>query len=202
MILNVSIAFAFENRLHFLVSLRGENSVPQVTTNATGTGSISLSEDLTELDYHITIEGLTPIEAHFHNGTFDETGPIVKALDFSNSFTISGTWSSNDLTDPLTSELVTELMAGRIYLNIRTADNPDGEIRGNANGFPGGVAILSGDNVIPPVTTDAKGTGVFAISGEQRQLLYSITVDGLTVSASHFHSYIMVVLYTVSQGVQ
>ena len=187
MIFKVSTVFAFENRLHFIVSLRGENSVPPVTTDATGTGSLSLSEDRTELDYHITIEGLTPTGAHFHNGAFDGTGPIVKTLDFSNSFTISGTWSSSDLTEPLTSELVTELMAGRIYLNIHTADNPEGEIRGNVDGFPVGVAILSGDNVIPPVTTDAQGTGVFVISGGQRQLLYSITVAGLTTTSSHFH---------------
>ena len=178
---------ASSNRLHFTVSLSGENSVPPVTTNATGTATLSLSEDLTELEYHITIEGLTPTAAHFHNGAFDGTGSVVKTLDFGSSFTISGIWSSNDLTEPLTPELVIELMAGRIYLNIHTADNPTGEIRGNAVGFPGGFVILNGDNVVPPITTNAQGTLVFVIVGENRDLLYSVNVEGLTPTASHFH---------------
>ena len=114
MIFTVSNVFAFENRLHFILSISGDNSVPPVTTSAAGTGSISLSGDGTELDYHITIEGLTPTAAHFHNGAIDGTGDIVKTLDFGNSFTISGTWSVSDLTDPLTPELVTEQLAGRI----------------------------------------------------------------------------------------
>ena len=178
---------ASSNRIHFTVSLSGENSVPPVTTNATGTATLSLSEDLTELEYHITIEGLTPTAAHFHNGAFDGTGSVVKTLDFGSSFTISGIWSSNDLTEPLTPELVIELMAGRIYLNIHTADNPTGEIRGNAVGFPGGFVILNGDNVVPPITTNAQGTLVFVIVGENRDLLYSVNVEGLTPTASHFH---------------
>ena len=183
----VSNMTASSNRLNFVLSLSGENSVPPVTSNATGTGTISLSDDRTELEYHITIEGITPTAAHFHNAAFDGTGPVVKALDFSGSLTISGTWSTSDLTDPLTSEIVTELLAGRIYLNIHTADNPLGEIRGSAFGFFGGSVFLGGDNVVPPVATEALGNVIFIIVGVQRQLLYSVNVEGLTSTGSHFH---------------
>ena len=184
---NVSNVFALQGRLDFVISLSGENIIPSVTTDATGTGSLSLNADWTELEYHITIEGVAPTAAHFHNAAFDGNGAVVKTLDFSNSFTIFGTWSGSDPTDPLTPELVTELLAGRLYLNIHTADNPSGEIRGNAVGFPVGFAILSGDNVVPSVSTEAQGSLVFVIVGESRDLLYSINIAGLTPTASHFH---------------
>ncbi|MCH7886476.1 MAG: CHRD domain-containing protein [Candidatus Marinimicrobia bacterium] len=183
----VSSVAASSNHIHFIINLMGENSVPPVTTSATGTGTLSLSEDLTTLKYHITIEGLTPSAAHFHNSAFDTTGPIVKTLDFSGGLTISGTWSNSDPTESLTPELVTELLAGRIYLNIHTAANTSGEIRGNAIGFFGGSVFLGGYNEVPPVTTEALGNVIFVIVGVQRQLLYSVNVEGLTPTGSHFH---------------
>ena len=42
----------------------------------------------------------------------------------------SGTWSADETDQPLTSELVAELMAVNIYVNIHTADYGPGEIRG------------------------------------------------------------------------
>ena len=63
--------------------LRGENSVPPVTSSATGTLTGVLTNNWTEFHYSITIEGLTPTAAHFHNGPYDSTGGIVKSLDFS-----------------------------------------------------------------------------------------------------------------------
>ena len=73
---------ASSNRTHFMAEILGEFVIPQVVSSATGTASLSLSEDETELEYHITIQGLTPTEAHFHNAGFDAEGSDVKALDF------------------------------------------------------------------------------------------------------------------------
>jgi len=65
-VFTVSNIAASSNRLHFIVSLMGENSVPPVTSSATGTATLSLSEDLTELEYHkITF---TPTSANFYPG--------------------------------------------------------------------------------------------------------------------------------------
>jgi len=179
---------ASSSRTHFTAEILGEWVVPPVVSSATGTASLSLNEDQTELDYHITIEGITPSAAHFHNSVFDSTGPIVKTLDFSGGLTISGTWSSTDATEPLTAELVTELLAGRLYINIHTSGNPDGEIRGNVISIILFSSSLSGDNVPTPVTTSATGTGFFFYAGENERLFgYSINVEGLTPTASHFH---------------
>ena len=187
-LLFASILVASSNRTHFTAEILGEYIIPQVFTSATGTASLSLNEDQTELDYHITIEGLTPTIAHFHNAGFDSAGPFVKILDFSGGLTISGTWSSTDVTDPLTAELVTELLAGRLYINIHTESYPAGEIRGNVIPIVLFSSSLSGDNVPTPVTTSAHGTGFFFYAGENERLFgYSINVEGLIPTAAHFH---------------
>ncbi|MCH7496110.1 MAG: CHRD domain-containing protein, partial [Candidatus Marinimicrobia bacterium] len=127
--------------------LTGANSVPPVTTSATGTLTGMLTNDWTEFHYAITIEGLTPTVAHFHNGPYDGTGGVVKTLDFSGGMTISGVWSSSDATQPFTTEMLDELLAGRIYVNVHTSANPGGEIRGNINLIVPFKASLSGDNI-------------------------------------------------------
>jgi len=46
--------------------------------------------------------------------------------------TASGLWTSTD-SEPLTPALIDELLAGNIYINLHTAANPGGEIRGQVN---------------------------------------------------------------------
>ena len=167
--------------------LAGENSVPPVTSSATGTVTGVLTSDWTEFHYSITIEGLTPTAAHFHNGAFDETGGVVKALDFSNGMSISGIWSSSDATQPFTTEMLDELLAGRIYANIHTSANPGGEIRGNILTLVPFQALLNGDKSVPPVTSSGVGTGAALLVGSERVLFYGLNVTGLTPTASHFH---------------
>jgi len=167
--------------------LISDNSVPPVSTSATGTLTGVLTNDWTEFHYAITIEGLTPTAAHFHNGPFDETGGVVKALDFDDGMTISGVWSSSDATDPFSSEMLDELLAGRIYVNIHTSANPSGEIRGNIEIPVFFKAMLNGDKSVPPVTSSGVGTGGFLLFGYERELPFALNVTGLTPTAAHFH---------------
>jgi len=46
--------------------------------------------------------------------------------------TLYGLWTSTD-PEPLTPELIAELLAGNIYFNIHSDANPGGEIRGQVN---------------------------------------------------------------------
>ena len=168
-------------------SLSGANSVPPVTSSATGTVTGVLTNNWTEFHYSITIEGLTPTAAHFHNGASDATGSVVKALDFTDGMTISGVWSSTDASQPFTTALLDELLAGRIYVNVHTSANPGGEIRGNIKVTMSFKATLNSDKTVPPVTSSGVGTGVVFLNGVGRELIYGLNVTGLTPTASHFH---------------
>jgi hypothetical protein len=124
----------------FTANLTGANEVPPNASPATGFGLFTLNDAQTELAFQITYSGLTggPISgAHFHNGPAGVNAPVVRGLDISAATSpdgsFMGVWSSTDM-QPLTTFLVSELFAGRIYFNIHTNDTalpnfPGGEIR-------------------------------------------------------------------------
>ncbi|HET6272204.1 MAG TPA: T9SS type A sorting domain-containing protein, partial [Bacteroidota bacterium] len=63
--------------------------------------------------------------------------------------TATGVWRNTD-TQALTDSMVSQLLKGRIYVNLHTAANPGGEIRGQV-GFGGGIVTSVGSipDVVP-----------------------------------------------------
>lgn len=119
----------------FAVTLDGSQETPPVTTNASGSASVTLNPDAT-ITYDETVTGLTPSAAHFHNGPAGVAAGVVKSISLVNN-TATGTWASGDATQPLTDLLLRELVKGRLYLNAHTSTNPGGEIRGQVIGSTG-----------------------------------------------------------------
>lgn len=169
----------------FNAALSGDQVNPAVTTDASGTGSLTLTD--AGLVYQLTVQGLTISNAHFHIGEPGVNGGVARGImsDFDGS-TASGVWTKND-DQPLTKEMMAELIKGNIYLNIHTPDNPGGEIRGqvNPNNGTGMIAKLNGDEVNPPVDSEATGTGSFVLTDEG--LEFAISVEGLEIANAHFH---------------
>jgi hypothetical protein len=128
--------------------------------------------------------------AHFHNGAAGVAVGVVRGItdDFTGN-TAVGTWKPDD-SSPLTAELIQELLAGNLYLNVHSAASPSGEIRGQltASAGVGFIAGLDGSQENPEVEGDASGTAGFLWDGTG--LAYWVTVDGLTdaLTASHFHN--------------
>nr|NIR48120.1 CHRD domain-containing protein [candidate division KSB1 bacterium]NIR72590.1 CHRD domain-containing protein [candidate division KSB1 bacterium]NIS23650.1 CHRD domain-containing protein [candidate division KSB1 bacterium]NIT70574.1 CHRD domain-containing protein [candidate division KSB1 bacterium]NIU24292.1 CHRD domain-containing protein [candidate division KSB1 bacterium] len=112
----------------FSASLNGDQENPPVTTSASGTGAFTLTE--AGLVFDVTVEGLDFTAAHFHNEAVGANGPVVRGItdDFVGN-TASGVWTSTD-AQPLNNELIRELVSDNIYVNVHTAANPGGEIRG------------------------------------------------------------------------
>src|SRR5439155_5008575 len=80
----------------------------------------------------------------------------------------------------LTPALIANLMSGNLYLEVHTAANARGEIRGQI-GLSGGTcfgATLSGDQENPPIASSATGTGAFMLTEEG--LAFRITASGLS----------------------
>jgi len=125
----------------FFAQLTGSQEHPPVATTAAGVGMFVLNEEQTELSYNVSTTGLSgpSTAAHFHNAAAGVNGPIVRAITFTGE-TASGVWSSTDTVQALTPVLLVELLAGKLYVNVHTAANPNGEIRGQV--LPNAPAIM------------------------------------------------------------
>jgi len=115
---------------------------PGTLSAGVGAGVFLLNEDRTELAFAIAFTGLSGplMNAHFHTGAFGVAGPVRRTICGAPPVPevgpcpaapalLTGTWKSTD-TQPLNAERVQELLEGKIYVNLHTAANPAGEIRG------------------------------------------------------------------------
>jgi hypothetical protein len=107
-------------------TLDGAAEVPPVTTPGKGTADIDYDPATKKLSWKVTYTGLSgpATAAHFHGPA--ETGKNAGVKVPIPNATTSPAEGSATLTD----EQAADLVAGRYYVNIHTAANPGGEIRG------------------------------------------------------------------------
>lgn len=88
-------------------------------------------------------------------------------------------------------ELVKELLAGNIYINVHTAANQPGEVRGQV-GERGFLATLDTAQAVPTITTPSSGSGTasFRLNAAGTELKFDVTLCDLTgaIAAAHFHN--------------
>ena len=176
--LTVSIHAATVN---FNATLDGASERPDpVATEGSGSATAQLTGEPGSfvLTYNITYENLTgpAIAGHIHDAInpgglefTEQFGPVIHPLDSINS-PISGDWRFDDATDPLTDDHVTNLLAGRFYINIHTDLYPNGEIRGQlvADAPPPPPPVIP---LPAPVFLGAIGLGLASWATRRRWLL-------------------------------
>jgi len=110
----------------YRASLNGTQEVPPTGSSATGAAELRFNRDTRVLSWKVTYSGLSgPATAgHIH-------GPAAAGQNAGVSVPFS-----NVNTQPvageatLTAQQAADLAAGRMYINIHSARNPGGEIRG------------------------------------------------------------------------
>jgi CHRD domain len=110
-------------------SLAASNEVPPNSSMGTGLLDASFNRETNVLNYTITYSGLSgPVKAgHFHGPASAGTNAGV-ALPF-----VDGMDSPIKGTAILNAAQVADLLAGKWYVNLHTASNPGGEIRGQVH---------------------------------------------------------------------
>lgn len=126
--------------MNFSANLNQAQETPPTGSPATGTltGTLTTNPGQNVFNYTVNFSNLTtPVTmAHIHDAPPGVKGPIVHPPSNMNSIlglvsgSLTDTWSSSDLTNPLTDAFVQDLMSGKLYFNIHTTQFPDGEIRG------------------------------------------------------------------------
>jgi hypothetical protein len=132
----------------FNAHLSGKSQVPARETQANGQAKFEISPDGTQLQFRIStgmIENVTA--AQIHVGSATEVGPAVAVLygpvapggGKKSGVLAQGTITAAQLTGPLAgrplADLVSEMQAGRTYVNVLTDDG-----QGGADEKPGDFA--------------------------------------------------------------
>jgi hypothetical protein len=142
-LLLASAALANGNR-NYTASLKGENEVPAVETNAQGQAIFHLSKDGTELSYKLIVANIENVTmAHIHLAPAGgavvawlyPAGPPPQLIEGRFSGILAeGTITADDLVGPLAGQTFDDLLeaiaAGDTYVNVHTTAYPGGEIRG------------------------------------------------------------------------
>ena len=110
----------------FKATLDGKSEVPATSSSGTGTADIDYDPASKKLSWKLTYSGLTgpATAAHFH-------GPAEPGKNAGVAVAIpNATSSPAEGSATLTDAQAADLEAGRYYVNVHTAANPAGEIRG------------------------------------------------------------------------
>jgi hypothetical protein len=106
------------------IALSGSQQVPPVTTSASGSGSVTVAPDKA-VSGSVTTTGVAAIAAHIHQAAAGQNGPVIIPL----TKTADNVWSV-PAGAKLTDEQFTAFKAGNLYVNVHSAANKGGEIRG------------------------------------------------------------------------
>ena len=106
------------------VTLSGANEVPPVATSASGSGTIMVGDDKS-VSGSVTTTGVAGVAAHIHTGASGANGPVTIGL----TKTADNVWSLPAGTK-FTDEQYNTYKARGMYINVHSAANKGGEIRG------------------------------------------------------------------------
>ncbi len=110
----------------FNATLDGASEVPPTTSTGTGTATATLNTATRQLSWSVTYSGLTgpAMAAHIHGpAAVGKNGPVAIPFTGNLASPIKG-------AKTLTVAQMRTLEAGKYYVNIHTAANKAGEIRG------------------------------------------------------------------------
>jgi hypothetical protein len=106
------------------VTLTGAEETPPVTTSATASGTITIAADKS-VSGTLKTQGIDGTVAHIHVGAPGQSGPPIITL----SKGADGVWSV-PAGSKLTDEQFADFKAGKLYVNVHSAEHKAGEIRG------------------------------------------------------------------------
>ena len=164
-------------------SLTGAAEKPNPVTTP-GTAIASFRIEGNNLHFEVRYKDLTSVvtDAHIHGpaNSANNAAPII----FLASYNIGPLGTSGALAGsvPLTAQQKTMILNGQTYINIHTANNPGGEIRGQV-----GTVLMTSrlDGAQAGVTTSGIGSSTLLVVGNR--LTFEITYRNLTGTANNAH---------------
>ena len=151
-----SSADAAMEQLGAVLDEASEIPATPVPTGATGLAFLEIDTDTRDFSIDVLVTGIDPLSdpltgSHIHVGTpafdvagdpFDQrTGPVIVNLEHTN-FVQGGSVLSLTFAGSFPAAQLGDLLAGNTYVNIHTANNPAGQIRGQLVPEPATMGLL------------------------------------------------------------
>ncbi|HEB54114.1 MAG TPA: CHRD domain-containing protein, partial [bacterium] len=170
---------------YYAARLDGAQEVPPSPSPGAGWAVIRRDPGTNVVHVFLRHDGLTgaATAAHLHLGSVGANGPVVFSLAAGGGNTFVG-------NAVVGAAVGSALAAGGTYLNVHTAGQPAGEIRGQvvAPKAVRFVGELAGGQEVPPVATAAAGEFTALLYQPENRLVYSLATSGLgAITAAHLH---------------
>lgn len=118
---------------NFAANLTGANEVPPADPDGVGTANISTDDATNRICTHLEVRNIAAVTAaHIHRGRAGVNGPPVVTLDPPDD---NDSDDCDDVADTLLDEI--RRSPGDFYVNVHTADYPNGAIRGQIHNVQG-----------------------------------------------------------------
>ncbi len=162
--------------------------MPAVAGSGIGNAAFQLNHTFDTLWVWCTATDLSSglTGAHIHSGAAGVAGGVLIDLT---PFVAGDHINAVIYGAALTTPVVNAMLKGETYINLHTASNPNGEIRGQIYRLAreGYTFHMDGDQQVPMVTTNATGGGVVTIDRDQTNAHVMLTSTGLNSTGLHFH---------------
>ena len=141
--LPLSTPLPASNAVNFRAVLSGDNEVPPVDTETSGTALLHVNQQLTEITIKLDISNADNIlgaaGAHLHCAPEGSNGPVVAFIagaftpGYDGSVQLRATLNDSNITNvtcgATIADLVESMLDGQVYLNVHSAAWPGGVIR-------------------------------------------------------------------------
>lgn len=175
----ISSAAVSQAQQVFVANLSGAQEVPAVTTSGKGVCQAILNAAQTEISVNCRYSGLSSAAnaGHIH-GTASVGANAPVLFNFGTVSGTSGTIAPAPFT--VTAQQVADLRANKMYVNIHTANNPNGEIRGQLHVANAIANDYDGDGrTDPTVFRPSNGTwySILSLNGAAKYQNWGLATD-------------------------
>jgi hypothetical protein len=180
---SAAVSLTVSNNATIPVTLSSGLLFPTVTTTATGSGSFTVNTANGAISGNVMLSGITVTGA--------EIGDAYAGASSAALFTLTvnaGNAAEWDVpaSTSLNAGQLADFVAGKLYVLVRTAANPNGELRAQLlpSGFSIKVATLTGGAEVPPVVSGASGLVAATVDSTGMTAAVHVNVSGISATGA------------------
>ncbi len=175
--------------LYFNSHLANGDSVvrEQITAKTIDISNFTFDTSTGAIGGYVMTSGFTPTVSHIHTAFAGIDGSVAIEL-------VADTATTGRFDVPggttLNTQQLADLNAGKLYINVHSADFPAGHVR--AQIIPTGIQVLSvelsGAEEVPPTTTSGSGTGYVTVNNTTGAIEATLKLHNISdATAAHIH---------------